>query len=169
MRPSDDPELLGEIRDEYEDDPESAKAEYGAEFRTDLENIYSRAALEVVRCLAGSKHPTGRARYRAFVDPSGGSADSYVLAIGHDEERVYDGEKSHHSSARQLKEWVPKFDPEAVSKEVVEICKRLQDLAGHRRRVRRRVAAGSSEKAWDRVRPERRRPGRSCTWTSCRW
>jgi hypothetical protein len=42
MRPSDDPELLNEIREEYEDDPESAKAEYGALFRTDLENIYSR-------------------------------------------------------------------------------------------------------------------------------
>jgi hypothetical protein len=75
MRPSDDPELLAEIREEYEDDPENAKAEYGAQFRTDLENIYSRVALEALRGARQVRDPLqGGVRYRAFVDPSGGAA-----------------------------------------------------------------------------------------------
>jgi hypothetical protein len=61
MRPSDDPELLGEIKDEYEDDPESAKAEYGAMFRTDLENIYSRVNLEAVSVAGRFEAPYRRA------------------------------------------------------------------------------------------------------------
>lgn len=124
MRPSDDPELISEITDEYADDPESAKAEYGAQFRTDLENIYARAALEA--CAVGGKYEKGYqtgTRYRAFVDPSGGSSDSYVLAIGHEEERVLNGEKVLVPVLDKIKEWVPKFDPEAVSLEVVQICK----------------------------------------------
>ncbi len=127
MRPSDDPELLGEIKDEYEDDPESAKAEYGALFRTDLENIYSRTNLE--RCsIAGRFEEPYRkgTRYRAFVDPSGGSSDSYVLAIGHEEERTVDKEKFKIPVLDFYKEWVPKFDPAAVSKEVIDICKRYK-------------------------------------------
>lgn len=124
MRPSDDPDLLGEIRDEYADDPESAKAEYGAQFRTDLENIYSRTALEAcaVPGLVERPYKSG-VRYRAFVDPSGGSSDSYVLAIGHEEERTINGEKVNIPVLDKVKEWVPKFDPEAVSLEVVQICK----------------------------------------------
>jgi hypothetical protein len=46
-----------------------------------------------------------------------------VLAIGHEEERVVDGEKILIPVLDKVKEWVPKFDPEAVSKEVVQICK----------------------------------------------
>ncbi|MEO8646549.1 terminase large subunit [Pseudomonas sp.] len=43
----------------YDRDPESAKAEYGAQFRSDLE---------------------------AFIDPAGGGQDEYTLAIGHRED-----------------------------------------------------------------------------------
>ncbi len=124
MRPSNDPELIEEIQSEYEDDPESAKAEYGGHFRSDLENIYSMTAIDAVsvpgRFEEGYK--AGRT-YRAFVDPSGGSADSYVLAIAYDDVRVINDEKITIPVLAKVKEWVPKFDPEQVSKEVVEICK----------------------------------------------
>lgn len=124
MRPSDDPELLQEIKDEYEDDPESAKAEYGALFRTDLENIYSRTNLEKCSVVGRFSAPYVKGvRYRAFVDPSGGSSDSYVLAIGHDETRTVDGEKLKIPVLDFYKEWVPKFDPAGVSKEVILLCK----------------------------------------------
>lgn len=126
MRPSNDPELLEEIQSEYEEDPESAKAEYGAHFRSDLENIYSRTAIESV-CVPGrfeEGYVSGR-RYRAFVDPSGGSSDSYVLAIAYDDKRVYGDEKVDVPVLAKVIGWEPKFDPEEVSKQVVEICKQF--------------------------------------------
>lgn len=127
MRPSDDPELLNEIREEYEDDPESARAEYGAQFRSDLENIYSRTNLEKVMVHGRYESPyRGGVRFRAFVDPSGGSSDSYVLAVGHDEDRGEGAERTKIPVLDYYKEWVPKFDPAAVSKEVIEICKRYK-------------------------------------------
>lgn len=130
MRPSDDPELIAEIQAEYEDDPESAKAEYGAHFRSDLENIYSAVAVEAVsvpgRFEMGYKAGIS---YRAFVDPSGGSSDSYVLAIGHDEMRDFGGEKVLVPVLDKVVEWLPKFDPEEVSKQVVAVCKAYQ-IAG---------------------------------------
>jgi hypothetical protein len=124
MRPEQDDELLDEIRDLYEEDPESAKAEYGAQFRADLESIFTKTAVEAVaqpgrvEQARSTKH-----RYRAFVDPSGGSSDSYVLAIAHDETRKVEGEVVTFAVLDKVREWVPKFDPEEVSKEVVQICK----------------------------------------------
>jgi hypothetical protein len=137
MRPSDDPELLEEIRAEYEDDPESAKAEYGANFRSDLENIYSAVALDAV-AVPGRIEQAYRTgvRYRAFVDPSGGSSDSYVLAIAHDETRTRDRDGIPESYKvpvlDKVREWTPKFDPQQVSEEVVAICKgyRISSVTG---------------------------------------
>lgn len=137
MRPSDDPELLEEIRAEYEDDPESAKAEYGANFRSDLENIYSSVALDAVAVDGRIEQPYRQGvRYRAFVDPSGGSSDSYVLAIAHDEERTVDRdgipEKYKVPVLDKVREWTPKFDPQLVSEEVVSILKgyRIHSVTG---------------------------------------
>lgn len=71
----------------YKDDPESASAEYGAQFRSDLEQFISRETVEgcVARGVAVRPPLTG-VRYFAFVDPSGGSNDSMTLAIAHREE-----------------------------------------------------------------------------------
>src|SRR5262249_23755905 len=67
-----------------ERDPASASAEYGAEFRKDIESFIS---IEAVRaCVAPcifERSPERRITYKAFVDPSGGSADSFTLAIAH--------------------------------------------------------------------------------------
>jgi hypothetical protein len=138
MRPEQDPELLTEIREEYTDDPESAKAEYGAHFRSDLESIFSKAAIEAL-CEPGRYEQgyfAARAPYRAFVDPSGGSSDSYTLAIAHDETReVVIGDTKETITVPVLDkivEWQPRFDPEAVSIEVVTICKtyRISSVTG---------------------------------------
>jgi hypothetical protein len=74
----------------FEEDPESARAEYEAEFRGDLEIFVSREAIEacVERGLT-VRPPQHGVRYFAFVDPSGGSSDSMTMAIAHRErERV---------------------------------------------------------------------------------
>jgi len=71
-----------EIRKAYEDDPESASAEYGAEFRQGISNYLTQEVLD--SCTAFDVHelpPARGVRYQAFCDPSGGSADSYTLAI----------------------------------------------------------------------------------------
>jgi hypothetical protein len=60
-----------------EADPASAAAEYGGEFRTDVETFVSRAAVVPGRY---ELPPVADNAYLAFVDRSGGSADSMTLA-----------------------------------------------------------------------------------------
>nr|WP_281720494.1 hypothetical protein [Nitrosomonas nitrosa] len=71
----------------YERDPISAAAEYGAEFRSDLEGYVSREALDA--CIANGvreRPPLPNVAYVAFCDMAGGSGgDSATLAIGHRE------------------------------------------------------------------------------------
>jgi hypothetical protein len=69
-------------------DPASAAAEYMAEFRDDvggwlnldvIENAVDRGVSVRV------PHPAWIGEYRGFVDPGGGSRDSFTLAIGHND------------------------------------------------------------------------------------
>src|SRR5215831_4373320 len=72
-----------------ERDPASAAAEWLAEFRTDIESFINREAVEA--CIAydvRERAPIQGVRYYGFVDPSGGSADSMSLAVGHREDDV---------------------------------------------------------------------------------
>ncbi|HVC62383.1 MAG TPA: hypothetical protein VND19_18725 [Acetobacteraceae bacterium] len=69
---------------EYEKDPESARAEYGAEFRDDLVDFISREAIDAIT--ATGRHelpPDAGTTYAGFCDPSGGSSDSMTLAVAH--------------------------------------------------------------------------------------
>jgi hypothetical protein len=67
-----------------ERDAASASAEYLAEFRSDLEAFVSADAVNacVVKGLF-ERAPVRGVAYQAFTDPSGGSADSFTLCIGH--------------------------------------------------------------------------------------
>jgi hypothetical protein len=70
----------------YADDAVGAAAEFGAEFRSDLEIFVSREAIESCRTRnVIVRAPLSGAPYHAFVDPSGGSSDSMTLAIAHSE------------------------------------------------------------------------------------
>jgi hypothetical protein len=82
-------------------------AEYGAEFRRDIESFVSIEA--VTACVSRGVYERAPQRgvvYSAFVDPSGGSADAMTLAVG------------HRDHARQvavidaLREVAPPFSPE---------------------------------------------------------
>src|SRR5580704_9667062 len=65
------------IDEAYEVDPASAAAEYGAEFRTDVETFVTREAVEACVSLGVRERPPVLDEYySAFVDPSGGSADA---------------------------------------------------------------------------------------------
>ena len=99
-----------------ERDPASASAEYLAQFRTDIESFVPR---EVVgRCIdAGvfERVPEYSNRYFAFCDPSGGSADSFTLAVAHKSKDLV--------IVDAIRETKPPFSPEQV---VVEFCETLK-------------------------------------------
>ena len=72
------------IDQHMEEDEPRARSEYLAEFRTDIEGFVSREA--VMACVSPAVFERPREHYKvysAFCDPSGGSSDSFTLAIGH--------------------------------------------------------------------------------------
>jgi hypothetical protein len=77
-----DPDVVARA---FEDDPQSASAEYQAEFRQDIADFVSRQIVEA--CIEPGvfeRPPTRSRRYAAFIDASGGSgSDSMTLAIAH--------------------------------------------------------------------------------------
>jgi hypothetical protein len=101
------------IEEAYEEDPASAAAEYGAQFRTDVESYISREVVEaLVEPGCFERAPVPGLRYHGFVDPSGGSNDSMALAIGHLE--------GDHRVLDCLRERRPPFSPEEVVSEFAE-------------------------------------------------
>lgn len=100
------------IADALEDDPEGAKAEWGAEFRSDIGDFVRREVVESLVASGIYERPPAagyRGRYVAFTDPSGGSGDSFTLAIAHAE-----GEVAVLDSVRERR---PPFSPEGVVEE----------------------------------------------------
>lgn len=109
----------GILEDAYAKDPIAAAAEYGGEFRKDVESFVSREAVAKaivpgrtsLPCIAGWP-------YYAFVDPSGGSADSFTLGI------------AHHDKGRlildALVEWRAPFEPDGVVREACDVVKRFK-------------------------------------------
>ena len=90
-----------------ERDPASASSEFMAQFRTDVAAWISRNAL--MACVSAGVYerpPQAGIRYNAFVDPSGGSSDSFTLAIGHKL-----GEVAVLDCVREVR---PPFSPEQV-------------------------------------------------------
>jgi hypothetical protein len=105
------------IDDEYEKDPISAAAEFGAEFRTDIESFVSREAVEaVIDWGVQERAPLRSIAYSAFADPSGGSSDAFTLAVAHVENGV--------GILDCLREIRPPFSPEAVVEEFCDLLKR---------------------------------------------
>lgn len=83
MNPTVDPDLIAEA---YESDPARAAAEFRAEFRSDLQGLVDRAVVEDAVIPGRHELPwVPHTVYKAFCDPSGGSSDSFTLAISHQE------------------------------------------------------------------------------------
>ncbi|SHG53484.1 hypothetical protein SAMN05444169_2927 [Bradyrhizobium erythrophlei] len=101
----------------YEDDAASATAEYGAEFRTDLESFISREVVDAAVCLGRHElPPRDGVPYVAFVDPSGGSGtDSMTLAIAHME-----GDRAILDCVRERK---PHFSTDDAAREFADTIK----------------------------------------------
>ena len=111
----------------YADDPASAAAEFGAEFRQDLEGYVSREALEQVTASGRLELPPfPNISYRAFVDPSGGARDSMTLAVAHRER-----DRAILDALREIK---PPFSPQHVVAEFVDLLRsyRVTKVRGDR-------------------------------------
>ena len=109
-----------------EKDRARATAEYLAQFRTDVEGF---VAIEIVEACTGDYRemlPAANNFYRAFTDPSGGSDDSFALAI------------SHKSNDRiiidAIREARPPFSPDAVVDDFAALLKsyRVSRVTGDR-------------------------------------
>jgi hypothetical protein len=97
-------------------DPQSAKAEYSAQFRDDVAGFLTMELLE--SCVVHGRTLLPKIAgvdYCAFADPSGGRNDSMTLAIGH-----LDGEKGVLDC---LVERVAPFSPEQVTEEFCAVLK----------------------------------------------
>lgn len=80
----DEPLLAQAIQRAYANDPASAAAEYGAEFRPDVDAFVTEAVVDAcMKDQPAMRLPLDGITYFAFTDPSGGSSDSFVTAIGH--------------------------------------------------------------------------------------
>lgn len=109
-----------------ERDRASASAEFLGLFRTDIEGFVS---YETVQACVGDhveQAPLSSTGYFAFVDPSGGSADSFTMAISH-----RDGERIVIDATREIK---PPFSPEGVVDDLVVLLKtyRIMRVTGDR-------------------------------------
>lgn len=112
----------------YEADPASAAAEYGAQFRSDVEAFVAREAIEA--CITPGCRERERVpglKYSAFLDPAGGSGkDSFTLAIAHREDGI--------AVLDAIRERKPPFSPEAVVSDYAALLKsyRITKVIGDR-------------------------------------
>jgi hypothetical protein len=105
----------------YEDDPAVAASEWGGQFRNDLESYVSPEVVEACTAHGVYQRPFEKhIAYKAHADSSGGSQDSFTLAIGHVEDGV--------GVLDVLVERRPPFSPESV---VAEMCEVLAGYSLH--------------------------------------
>lgn len=106
------------IDEAVEADPASAQAEYGAQFRTDVESFVLREA--VAACVTSKvleRPPEPGHCHFGFVDPSGGSADDMAIAISHLD---YNRDTVVIDAIRWFK---PPFSPEIVVQDFARVLK----------------------------------------------
>ncbi len=115
------------IADAREEDPQSAAAEYDAQFRTDVAAFVAREVVDAVTIFHRYElPPVPGVKYFAFVDPSGGSSDSMTLAISH---RF--GDAAVLDCTRECR---PPFSPENVVMDFATLLKtyNVREVVGDR-------------------------------------
>jgi hypothetical protein len=118
---------LSVIDDAYERDAQSAAAEYGAEFRADVDTYITKEAVE--NCITPGvveRAPHRELRYFGFTDVSAGASDSMVTAVAH-----LDGDRVVLDAVR---EQPSPFNPEATVQEHAAFLRsyRISTLQGDR-------------------------------------
>ena len=105
----------------FERDAASAEAEYGATFRKDIDSPFNIEAIQsVVDRGVYERPPVRGVVYDGFIDPSGGSADSFALSIGHTDRSDW---QKPCVVVDALREQRPPFDPSRVAGEFAGLLK----------------------------------------------
>lgn len=119
------------IKRAFEEDPVAAASEYGENgrvvFRRDVEAFLDPDAVRTVTMQDRRElPPMPGVRYAAFVDPSGGSQDSFTLAVAHSERGV--------AVLDAVRERRPPFSPDAVVEEYAALLERygISSVTGDR-------------------------------------
>jgi hypothetical protein len=126
--PDMNPSLPGDYLERMrEDDPEAYRSEVLGEFRTGVSAFFEPGALDA--CVVPGRRelpPADGVRYRAFVDPSGGSKDAFTAALAH-----RDGERIVIDAVRA---WAPPFNPSGVVDELANLLQsyRISMVTGDR-------------------------------------
>jgi len=108
-------------------DPEAARAEWLAEFRSDLEAFLPIEAIQAVMVQGRYElPPMANLHYSAFVDPSGGRRDAATLAIGHKEKDLV--------VVDVARRWKSPHDPGIVAADMAGVLKsyRVRRVTGDR-------------------------------------
>ena len=102
-------------------DPEAARSEWDAEFRSDISSFLNDEAIEKVIDYARSLEipPRNGIQYAAGVDPSGGRHDHFCICVGHCEGL---GAGSYYV-ADVVRGRAPPFDPQSVAEEYAALLK----------------------------------------------
>jgi hypothetical protein len=106
------------ISKEYAADPESARSEWGAEFRSDVSSLFDDIVIDdaVQHGRPLELPPRGGRRYFAFTDASAGRHDAFTFCIGHCE-----GEEPWVADV--LRGRSPPFDPRSVAQEYAALAR----------------------------------------------
>ena len=105
----------------YERDAAAASAEFGGEFRKDIDSPFNLEAVQsVVDRGVYERAPQRGVTYDGFIDPSGGSADSFALGIGHTDRSDWQKPVVVVDCVREQR---PPFDPSAVAGEFAAVLK----------------------------------------------
>ena len=113
MNPAIDPTIIERA---YATDEAAASAEWGAQFRRDVESFLTRDVIERLTVPGRCEHPPASdTQYYAFCDPAGGSGtDSMTLAVGH-------SPSAGVAVLDVLREIKPPFSPAAVTAEFAAV------------------------------------------------
>lgn len=117
------PKIEREVEKAYRNDPEAAKAEYGAEFRDGISDFVSVEVVDACTDFGIAERPREPSvRYHGFVDPAGGTGkDSFTLAIAHE---VKDRKTKARTLVLDLVRAIkPPFSPSAACEEFSKILK----------------------------------------------
>jgi hypothetical protein len=115
------------LRRMADDDPEAYRAEVLGEFRAGVSTLFDPEALEpVIARGVRERPPVPDARYVGFVDPSGGRADRFTLAIAH--------AKRDTAVLDVVRAWSPPFNPSGVIAEAAAVLRtyRITTVRGDR-------------------------------------
>lgn len=119
----------------FERDPLSAAAEWNAEFRSDVDAFVSPEVVDM--CIVAGRHEIpyfSGSDYHAFVDPSGGSSDSFTLAIATSRPSDDGSEEYQIGVLCCLREYRPPFSPDTVVADIARTMRYydLDSLTGDR-------------------------------------